>query len=307
MKDSTYGSTNKDDRERFVDMEMPSPNSTENASAENLANADETYRLLGAAEGNGNHYQNGNGAAEIQLHKLRGDLSSQDDLEMGSTHLHRHCRRIALGAAAFLGCTFLALWWWSQETDRPFLPFPDSHSNNKATTASRRPPFSTLDPVKDLGLYDFARPESSTPSKPMTEGLAHVRSYPTNAWYQNLLMVRDVPQPIHRSYSIPYVVDAAGPVPGVRIHPNHIDASSLVVQLNVIDEYGLTLGVASMEDSSSSSSSSSSKRAPPKLETTYKVTQTTPLGVTLTWVRLVFWSFLLRYCIRYTLLNHMYA
>lgn len=152
-------------------------------------------------------------------------------------------------------------------------------------TQDPRPPFSTLDPVHDLGLYDFNRPKSSKPSQVITFTKPSKKSYPTNTWYQSLLMVGSDEEPTvtHRAYAIPYVLDAAGPVPGLRVHPNHIDASSSVVQLYVIEEYGLTVGVAPLVAAAVTKSGSNQT-----VTHRYKVTHTTPIGLTLAWVRYLF-------------------
>lgn len=135
--------------------------------------------------------------------------------------------------------------------------------------------FSTLDPVRDLGLVEFERPSSSRPPKVLTNKMKKQTAFPTNAWYQNLLLLRNgKPSQNHRAYAIPYVLDAAGPVPGLRVHPNHVGASTNQFQVNLIDTFGLTLGA--------------SLRATEKLEDAafgYNVLETTPLGVTLEWVR----------------------
>jgi hypothetical protein len=84
----------------------------------------------------------------------------------------------------------------------------------------------------------------------------------------------------HRAYAIPYIVDAVGPMPGLRIHANHIDASTSVVQVYVIEEYGLTLGATA--DASLAPKGADGTVKPVSRQ--YTVTHTTPLGVTLAWV-----------------------
>ena len=152
--------------------------------------------------------------------------------------------------------------------------------------------FSTLDPVRDLGLSDFARPVDSRPSKVLTRLAGKNKAFPTNAWYQNLLLLRDDEKPSvdHRAYTIPYVVDMAGPVPGLRVHPNSVGASTNVVQLNFVENYGLTLG-------SRSGKSIGESHGEEENSFRYSVMGMTPLGVTLEWVRhtvhCAFWSTLM--------------
>jgi hypothetical protein len=99
---------------------------------------------------------------------------------------------------------------------------------------------------------------------------------PTNAWYQNLLLGRGEPTELQRVYTVPHMVDVAGPIPGLQIHPNHIDATSTIIQLSYVQPHGLTSGAAVK-----------SKRATSvrTINNEYSVLQTTPLGITLAWVR----------------------
>jgi hypothetical protein len=205
-------------------------------------------------------------------------------------------------------------------------------------------PFSILDPVNDLGLYHYSRSDDSSPRSAMmlgqySEAMKHKQDdikdnensnetttmqhsvFPTNAWYQNLLMYENKtssdqkPGLEYRAYTIPYIVDVTGPIPGLRVHANQIGASSNVIQLNIITEYGLTLGASinpigdnnnnndkmnngnssiSGSDNSISQSTSEQTTTPtttnpintsiPNHEFQYTIHQATPLSVTLEWV-----------------------
>jgi endo-1,3(4)-beta-glucanase len=137
--------------------------------------------------------------------------------------------------------------------------------------AKKNIPFSTLDPVKDLGLYPLSRPEDSRPPHALL-GNSQQQAWPTNAWYQNLLLVRGEPSDVQRAYTMPYILDLVGPVPGLRAHPNHLDASTNVVQLSFVDSHGLTLGAVAPDLDSSK---------PPSNR--YSVVSTTALAATLKW------------------------
>ena len=134
-----------------------------------------------------------------------------------------------------------------------------------------RAPFSTLDPVKDLGLYSLSRPEDSSPPHAILKSTQQ-QALPTNSWYQNLLLVRGEPSEVQRAYTMPYILDLVGPVPGLRAHPNHLDASTNVVQLSFVDSHGLTLGAV---DADLDSSKPPSNR--------YSVVAMTALAATLQW------------------------
>lgn len=156
------------------------------------------------------------------------------------------------------------------------------------SSASRRPaiPFSTLDPVRDLNLPSFDRAKETSPPKglflnrPEKVGSTDHRGViPTNAWYQNLLMVRGEPSNLQRAYSTPYLLDMVGRIPGLRAHRNHVLASTSVMQLTFSEANGVTLGAAPKL-----SEEMSLKDLPHR----YSVVETTELGVTLQWVSLLF-------------------
>lgn len=154
--------------------------------------------------------------------------------------------------------------------------------------------FSLLDPVSHLGLNSHDRPMWSRPSavfgptratsieavsatsssSKTSETIATAVAKPTNAWYQNLLLVPDSdpdPSASNRVYSVPYLVDVVGPIPGVRVHPVEVTASTSVVRVEFVESQGLTLGVATK-------GGDVSKR--------YEISNSdalTPLGITLKW------------------------
>jgi hypothetical protein len=284
----TYGALSDLSKEKREDsnkanpppwMIKPSNNSTSNPSLDNLASSSngndaETYRLLPQPEMHG------------QTPPCRS-LSLEEALHKHVTGRHVRRRTILL-CVAFLVALFLGVGFWFRQhrrssdtsswSDEDLIPY----GNRSRTGAAQRAPFSQQHPVTDLGLYDYPRPKTANvPGRPLLLGMPQRTSYPTNAWYQSLLLPVGEPEVLHRAYAIPYVVDAAGPVPGLRIHPNHVDASSFVVQLYVIEEYGLTLGAAR---NVAVQVRQTEEEAPTHQ---YRVTHATPLGVTLDWVRLL--------------------
>jgi hypothetical protein len=285
MDSNTYGSMA--DSNGIPSLIQPSNNSTSNPSLENLAgttngSSDETYHLIQNPVTGGNGVSNGNGSCQPHVRKA---ISFEDALYQHVTGRHVRTRTLTLLAAitaVLLGTVF---WIYNKDFSPSTSSWKDSdlipYGPSKPTKNGTRAPFSKLHPVTDMGLYDYPRPETSIPARPMKEGLLNRKNYPTNAWYQSLLMPMDEPTDIHRAYAIPYVVDTVGPMPGLRLHPNHIDASSYVIQLYVINEYGLSVGAAI--DATSSSSKHADSDSPPTHQ--YKVTHATPLGLTLSWVR----------------------
>jgi len=148
-------------------------------------------------------------------------------------------------------------------------------------------PFSNVDPT--TLLPDFPRPADTSPAARLNPLRDNDNSYlrssgndnkalPTNAWYQNLLLLRDDEQPsnLHRVYAMPYVVGTAGPIPGLRVHIIQKVTTYNTVNINLNEPHALTLGAA-LDISNSANTVNSLKG--------YSVINTTPLGVTLEWVR----------------------
>ena len=141
---------------------------------------------------------------------------------------------------------------------------PSSPALDKKTFNSDPSPFSDLTPA-ELGFHPHPRPSSSRPgtvfgswrhgpqstvsSSRLGAGLkssaAHGAAMPTNAWYQNLL-VGSVNEghltPNNRAYTVPYLMDFVGPVPGVRVQFPHVLSSDTIIQLSAVERHGLTLG-----------------------------------------------------------------
>mmetsp|Transcript_5158 Transcript_5158/g.9805 ORF Transcript_5158/g.9805 Transcript_5158/m.9805 type:complete len:1224 (+) Transcript_5158:251-3922(+) len=116
---------------------------------------------------------------------------------------------------------------------------------------SKPAPFSTVDPVQNLNLYSYDdRPSFSAPGQVfsyLSEGQkATGHPLPTNKWYQNMLLVPDGNEPMdnHRVYTVPYLIHAVGPVPGIKVHATRLLAMEKIVQVTFVDTHGLTLGAA---------------------------------------------------------------
>jgi len=117
--------------------------------------------------------------------------------------------------------------------------------------AHRPRPFSTKNPVKDLEVHSFNRPDFSKPQKvfgKLHKGQGSTGfSLPTNSWYENMILVKDEmagPTMEQCAYTVPYFVNAVGPIPGLKINPTRLLAMDKVVQVTYIDDHGLTLGAA---------------------------------------------------------------
>ncbi|GAX26526.1 hypothetical protein FisN_23Lh055 [Fistulifera solaris] len=94
--------------------------------------------------------------------------------------------------------------------------------------------------------------------------------YPTSAWYQNLLLLPDdavAPTTLEHAYAVPYVVDAAGPISGIRLHSVSLQGDEKNIYANYATAHSVTLGSAPTSD----------------MNARYQIQQTTSLGVTLEW------------------------
>eukprot|EP00934_Nitzschia_sp_Nitz4_P007562 Nitzschia sp. Nitz4//scaffold27_size158506//54819//58530//NITZ4_002596-RA/size158506-snap-gene-0.215-mRNA-1//-1//CDS//3329545476//7552//frame0 len=125
---------------------------------------------------------------------------------------------------------------------------PDDHDtpvdyNLRDLTLQSFGPYSSQDPVDDVGLANFDRSTQTSPSSRLS-ALSQQAAVPTNAWYQNLLLLLDSETPTdnHRVYTMPYMVDVNGPIPGLRVHSSSITSSSAQVIVSVNDPYAVTLG-----------------------------------------------------------------
>ena len=146
--------------------------------------------------------------------------------------------------------------------------------------------FSQLDPVRDLGLREIHRPHNSRPSPILQKLQEPFRALPTNAWYQNMLLlgldntnsgmmaVVEQPTSIHRAYVMPYVVDAAGPIPGLRLLPGRLQVGGSTTEWIVNENFGVTLGAMTTTTTND-------------MDRRYVVGNTTKLAVTLEWVRIL--------------------
>lgn len=153
-------------------------------------------------------------------------------------------------------------------------------------------PFSLLDPVNDLNFYAYTnRPADSRPPAAVLERLldttaaanTHAGALPTNAWYQNLLLLSDdddIPTPLHHAYAIPYGAEAAGPIPGLRVHAGRVQTQHSEAHVVFRDDRpgdGVTLGATARQPSAAGTTIPDHRR--------YTVQAATQLAITLEWVR----------------------
>ena len=118
-------------------------------------------------------------------------------------------------------------------------------------------PLSNLHPSRDLNVLPYDRGfatqlhvqingESSPEGTQLKSRQSKSGRLPTNAWYENLLLYttgRTQPGAEQRVYSMPYIIDATGPIPGLRLHQSNRQGGNLVIQMIVDAATSLTLGM----------------------------------------------------------------
>lgn len=113
-----------------------------------------------------------------------------------------------------------------------------------AAWSSNAEPFSNVDPAS-LGFISALRPSASVPGAVFGDtyvsGSDSNKPLPTNAWYQNLLIGSTVDEQ-NKVFQIPYILDTAGPIPGIRTHHGHVQGNDRMVIQTYEPDNGVTLG-----------------------------------------------------------------
>jgi len=222
-------------------------------------------------------------SVEMQLQELNPTSMRKFDsvIPSGNILTRRHAICILIfGCASALSVYLISC----LHQPSPHHP-PGGHNNPNSLQPGVDPrPFSLLDPVKDLNLASFQRSEATAPPQGLflsrqedlgADSNHSHRPLPTNAWYQNLLLLRGEPSNLHRVYSSPYLMDVTSDIPGLRTQSTRVLASTDVLQLTSNEQFGLTMGAA--KDFTRKHSSSAD------LSHAYSILRTTNLGLTLKW------------------------
>lgn len=96
---------------------------------------------------------------------------------------------------------------------------------------SKAEPFSQTNPV-DIGIQNVLRPSFSTPGIVFKEMVEKNHALPTNSWFENFLLGVFNNLPENNVFQVPYILDLAGPIVGIRSHPCHLEAYSKAVMVN---------------------------------------------------------------------------
>ena len=264
---------------------MPSPGSTDCPSASQIM------------FGYGSRSSNGQEEPLIQMSpsnsKMNDLMAPYADgsfsMEGGDPTFRRQMRRtkmiklLAAGLVLLVACTV----GWSvlgNDQETPALPVtPNHHNQIEPSKPKSAPPLSLKHPVTDLDLPSVLR-TSAAPHRALFGPLTSP-AIPTNAWYENLILVGPSGDPTgeQRVYPLPYLVDTVGPLPGLRVNSPYVKAGATDIQLIEIPQHGITLGASRPVARTFPSKNGISKK--------YTITHMTPLGITLEWVRKLWWLY----------------
>eukprot|EP00555_Chaetoceros_dichaeta_P010025 CAMPEP_0198261074 /NCGR_PEP_ID=MMETSP1447-20131203/9873_1 /TAXON_ID=420782 /ORGANISM="Chaetoceros dichaeta, Strain CCMP1751" /LENGTH=1095 /DNA_ID=CAMNT_0043948879 /DNA_START=58 /DNA_END=3342 /DNA_ORIENTATION=- len=150
--------------------------------------------------------------------------------------------------------------------------------------------FSKLDPVSDIQLHPFDRPKISRPSELFGKyhhGQVNTKQpLPTNQWYENMFLLTDGagdPNERNRVYTIPYVVDTVGPIPGIRLFETRVLGMDKIVQVTYVNFHGLTLGATHNLAAKAQDTRRDIVKQTYTLDDDKSYVPMSPLGITLKW------------------------
>ncbi|RYG64836.1 hypothetical protein EON64_13175 [archaeon] len=103
-----------------------------------------------------------------------------------------------------------------------------------AAWSSKAAPLSITDPAT-LGIQPAYRPGDSQPGPAFRTLINRGIPLPTNSWYENLLIGPDNTVPESNVFQVPYILDTSGSIVGVRTHPSHVQASSKIVMVGMMN------------------------------------------------------------------------
>ena len=158
-------------------------------------------------------------------------------------------------------------------------------SANHTTTTAKfgfRNPLSTLSPINDLNVLPISRPANTHPSQVIIRKNAS-HALPTNIWYMNYMMTgTGEPSSFQNAYTVPYLVDVAGVIPGIHISPQAVAGKNTLEDMVSNPLQGAVLGVD--QDVSTNTRQQLSKKY------TVPTDLSSPLAVTLDWVSGFGWN-----------------
>lgn len=101
----------------------------------------------------------------------------------------------------------------------------------KEAWSSKAEPFSTINPIDLEGIREIDRPTISMPGPIFGELLTNQNPLPTNGWYENLFLGESTNLPENKVFQVPYILDTAGKILGIRTHSCRLKSGSRTVEV----------------------------------------------------------------------------
>lgn len=100
-----------------------------------------------------------------------------------------------------------------------------------AAWSSKAAPFSIVDPTT-IGVIGIERPSISLPGKAFGNLVDKDIPLPTNTWFENFMLGPGDDENGNKVFQVPYILDTAGPIAGVRTHACHVQANDRMVMVS---------------------------------------------------------------------------
>ena len=91
----------------------------------------------------------------------------------------------------------------------------------------------SVNPPEHLNVLLIDRPDTSKPGQVLSQIRKHKTAIPTNSWCESLF-IADGKNDYNRVFQIPYIVDVAGIIPGLRSHPARVMSDSREIMVTHI-------------------------------------------------------------------------
>jgi len=92
-------------------------------------------------------------------------------------------------------------------------------------------PFSTVNP-DSIGFTSYDR-RTAKPGPVFAKMFDTGIPLPTNSWYENFLLGIETNSEQNVVFQVPYILDTAGKIPGIRMHPCYVQAFSKQVMVTI--------------------------------------------------------------------------
>jgi hypothetical protein len=162
-------------------------------------------------------------SASYQNQKKSEILDSDSFLSFHSNVSNAKSRKLLyFSFGSFLACVVTVLVLYKNNYTFPF---------DSAAWSSKAAPFSDVFPGS-LGVMGVERPAVSLPGKVFGSLIDKDLPLPTNTWFENFLLGSGHDEDGNKVFQVPYILDTAGPIAGVRTHACHVQANDRQVMVS---------------------------------------------------------------------------